>query len=330
MEKRALRGADVKRIVVSNISLIVFVILFVTSIILSPVFLSMANITNILRQQFPFMLIALGAMLVIMTGGIDLAAGQILGFGSTFLVILVNGLNLNTWPRLLLGCLIVIVVCGGFGFISGFFTAYFKMAAFIVTLAMMRIVEGITFISCAGQPLRLNPAWESTRVLNSFANHRWLGIPVAVYFAFAVMFVFMFIIKYTSYGRLLIASGSNPMAVRLSGINEKAYKLSAFVISGALAGMGGIFITARTSMSTPATGGGGFELDAIAAVVIGGASIAGGKASVANTILGVFALALIGNIMNLMAISAFTQRVVLGVIILAAVFMTTMVSKKQD
>lgn len=329
-ENKVAATIKVKKTVIDNISLIIFVILMIISAFSSRSFLTARNITNILRQQFPYMLIALGAMLVIMTGGIDLATGQILGFASTCLVVLMQAMTLDTVPKLILGFAIVLVASCVFGLISGVLIAYFKMAAFIVTLAIMTIAEGVTYIICNGQPLRLEADWPATKFLNAFTDDRWLGIPICVYFAFFIVLLFIFMIRCTAYGRLVMASGSNDVAVRLSGINEKIYKLSSYLIGAGLAGIGGIYVTCRTSMSTPSTGGGGYELDAIAAVVIGGANLNGGKASVVNTILGVFVLALIGNIMNLMSIAAYPQKIVKGIIIIFAVLFTTIADQKSD
>ncbi len=321
---------NIKKIVIEYISLIIFVLLMIVSSLASDSFLTARNITNILRQQFPYVLIALGAMLVIMTGGIDLASGQILGFASTFLVVVMQGLNLDSGLGLALAVVMVIAMSCVFGAINGILISYFKMAAFIVTLALMTIAEGVTYMICNGQPLRLEASWTSTKLLNAFTDSRFLGIPLCVYFALIVVLIFVFVIKYTAYGRLIMACGSNDTAVRLSGINEKIRRFSAYVISAGLAGIGGIYVTCRTSMSTPSTGGGGYELDAIAAVVIGGANLAGGKASVINTVLGVFVLALISNIMNLMSIAAYPQLVVKGVIIILAVLFKTLADKKAS
>ena len=319
----------IRKVILDNISLIIFVLLVVVSSFLSDSFLTARNLTNILRQQFPYMLVALGAMLAIMTGGIDLASGQILGFASTFLVVLMQSMTLDTVPKLLLGVLIVVLASCVFGAISGVLISYFKMAAFIVTLAITQIASGVAYIICNGQPLRLDASWASTKLLNSFTDDRWLGIPICVYFAFLIVLIFVFLIKYTPFGRLIMATGSNDQAVRLSGINEKAYRMSAYIIGAGLAAFAGIYVTCRTSMSTPSTGSGGYELDAIAAVVIGGANLTGGKASVVNTILGVFVLALIGNIMNLMSIAAYPQKVVKGIIIIIAVLFTTVADKRS-
>lgn len=328
--KNTKKSINLKEFLIRYISLIIFILLMIISSLASDSFLTARNITNILRQQFPYVLIALGAMLVIMTGGIDLSPGQVLGFASTFLVVVMQKMTLDTVPKLLLAFVLVIAASCAFGAINGILVSYFKMAAFIVTLAVMTIAQGATYIICNGQPLRLEAGWSSTQFLNAFTDNRWLGVPICVYFSLLVVLAFIFVIRYTSYGRLVMACGSNDTAVRLSGINEKIYRFSAYVVSSGLAGIGGIYVTCRTSMSTPSTGGGGYELDAIAAVVIGGANLSGGKASVVNTVLGVFVLALISNIMNLMSVAAYPQMVVKGIIIALAVLFKTLADKKPD
>lgn len=154
-------------------------------------------------------------------------------------------------------------------------------------------------------------------------------MPVAVYVALAFVILFIFLVKYTTYGRLTIASGSNETAVRLSGINVNVYKAAAYTVCGVLSALAGIFVTCRAAIGTPATVSGGYELDAIAAVVIGGANLNGGKASVVNTVIGVLIMALIGNIMNLLSIAAYPQKVVKGVIIIASVLLQSLGRKKQ-
>ena len=154
-----------------------------------------------------------------------------------------------------------------------------------------------------------------------------IGMPLAVWFVILVVLIFWFFMKYTSFGRMIIATGSNETAVRLAGINVKKYKFSAYMISSAMASIAGILLASRAAMGTPASGQ-SFEMDAIAACVIGGASLSGGVGKVTNTIIGVLVIALIGNIMNLLSVAAYPQQVIQGAIIIVAVLMNKGEQKK--
>ncbi len=329
MEK--VKKFDFKTFFVNNNAILIFVLLVIVASCMSSNFLSSRNVMNILRQQAPYALIGIGAMLTIMTGGIDLSIGSTLGVGSVVIALVLTKWNITSIGGLFLAILLTALVGAVIGLLNGILVAYFKMAAFIATLAVMTIGQGIAYISTNGQPVRLmvdDSAAAQALVEFSKMKDPVLGIPAAVYVALLVILIFCFIIKKTAYGRLLIASGSNEVAVRLSGINVNRYKASAYIICGALSATAGIFVTSRAASATPSTTGGGYELDAIAAVVIGGANLEGGKASVVNTIIGILIMAVIGNIMNLMSIAAYPQKVVKGIIIIVAVLLKSLGNKK--
>ena len=329
-EAKALKKFNYKKFFKENNTLIIFILLIIVSACLSSNFLTYRNITNVLRQQVPYVLLGIGSMLVIMTGGIDLSCGAILGVGSVVIALFLERGNVVTVPGLM-GCVVLTALIGALvGLANGVLVAYCKMAAFIATLAVMTIAQGIAYILTSGQPIRL-PDTAATKALVAFAEVRdpLIGMPVAVYVALAFVILFIFLVKYTTDGRLTIASGSNETAVRLSGINVNVYKAAAYTVCGVLSALAGIFVTCRAAIGTPATVSGGYELDAIAAVVIGGANLNGGKASVVNTVIGVLIMALIGNIMNLLSIAAYPQKVVKGVIIIASVLLQSLGRKKQ-
>jgi ribose transport system permease protein len=203
------------------------------------------------------------------------------------------------------------------GGISGYLVAYHKMAPFIATLALMSIVRGLGFIFSKGAPIIVA---ESASALTKFGSASFLGIPNPAWILLLVFASVAIALKYNTFGRIVIAIGSNEEAVRLSGIKVAQYKLGVYIIAGALSAIAGILLTARTSVGAPVTGV-AMELDVIAAVVIGGASLMGGRGSAINTLLGVFILGMIGNIMNLMTIPAYSQQVIKGLIIIFAVLM---------
>ena len=320
---------DVKQFIIDNNAIMIFILLVIVAGCMSSNFLTVNNIMNIVRQQVPYALVAIGAMLVMMTGGIDLSAGAVLGVGSCAIALFLQKLNLTSIGPYTTLFRSTVLVGALFGLFSGILVAYCKIAAFIATLAVMTIADGAAYIATNGQPVRLKVGTASADAMIEFAKNKFLGIPLAVYVALVIVLVFMFIVKKTAYGRLLVACGSNEVSVRLSGINVKKYKTTAYIIAGALSALAGTFVTCRAASATPATTGGGYELDAIAAVVIGGASLDGGKASVVNTIIGVLIMAIIGNIMNLLSIAAYPQKVVKGLIIIAAVLLQQVGSRNE-
>ncbi len=181
----------------------------------------------------------------------------------------------------------------------------------------MSIVRGLGFMFSKGAPIIIS---ESSAVLADFGSGKFWGIPNPALIMFLVFIITFILLKYNAFGRIVIAIGSNEEAVRLSGIKVTLYKYSVYAIAGGLSALAGIISTARTSVGSPVTGI-GMELDVIAAVVIGGASLMGGKGSAVNTLLGVLILGMIGNIMNLLTIPAYSQQVIKGMIIILAVFL---------
>jgi ribose transport system permease protein len=217
------------------------------------------------------------------------------------------------------------------GSLNGLLISYLKMAPFIATLAVTTMARGAAFMLTGGSPIRLpiDKVTDAGSVaLVDFGQYGdpLIGLPRAVWLVGVVTVLFWFIMKYTSLGRLLIASGSNETALRLSGVSASRYKFISYAISGMMAALGAILLSARAGISTPAAGSGN-ELTAIAACVIGGASLSGGKGKITNTVVGVLIMALIGNIMNLLSIAAYPQQVIQGVIIILAVVLNSLDTK---
>jgi ribose transport system permease protein len=205
---------------------------------------------------------------------------------------------------------------------NGVLVAVFGLAAFVATLAMMTIGRGIAYMLSNGQPVRFPKELPTAQLLQAFGNKGLPGLetPWPVVFALVLLGMFIFLLNRTSWGRLTVATGSNETAVRLAGLPVWKYKFLAYTICGALSALAGIIVTARTAVGTPVTGI-GLELDAIAACVIGGALLSGGKGTVVNTMIGVLILGLIGNIMNLLSVPAYPQQIIKGLIIILAVLL---------
>ena len=292
-------------------TVLIFLIMLLVSALVSDAFFTANNLSNLVRQVAPIGIISMGMLLVILTGGIDLSVGSVVA-----MIGVLTGLFTYHMPLSL--ALLAALACGVLaGSISGYLVAFHRLAPFIVTLAMMSILRGLGFMFSKGAPVIID---ESAAVLTAFGSGKFLGIPNPALIMFLVFILTFIVLKYNAFGRIVIAIGSNEESVRLSGIKVSLYKYSVYAIAGALAALAGIVSTARTSVGSPVTGI-AMELDVIAAVVIGGASLMGGKGSAVNTLLGVFILGMIGNIMNLMTIPAYSQQVIKGLIIILAVFL---------
>lgn len=298
-----------KKELLKNNTLIIFLLLLVVSSLVSGSFLTANNIANLLRQVAPIGLISLGMFLVILTGGIDLSVGSIVAtIGVVFAL-------LSYQVYLPVALAISIMLGLGIGVISGYLVAYRKIAPFIATLAMMTIVRGAGFLFSKGAPISVGVHSSGILMLGTSS---FLGIPFSAWILL-IIFAAVFIgIRYHVFGRKIIAVGSNEEAVRLSGISVERVKFSVYVIAAFFTAIAALMMVGRTGVGT-ANIGVGLELDAIAAVVIGGASLSGGRGSVLNTLLGVLILGMIGNIMNLLDVTSYLQQLIKGVIIILAV-----------
>jgi len=326
MERKRLRPSiDLRRLLKSNSAYLILIGLIIISSILSPVFFSAQNITNIFRQQASAMLLAIGSMLVIITAGIDLSTGAILAISNVCVAYFITKLGFFTPSGILLSIVVGVVVGTVFGCANGAIVSWLNMPPFIVTLAMMTMVRGVAYVITYGSPIRL----PVDPVLN-VGGHAFfyfgqngdpfLGVPYTAWIVVVFIVFFWFLMRFTTFGRILVSTGSNTDAARLAGINVKRYIFSAYALSGFLAGVAGVLITARAGIATPNVGN-GFELNAIAAVVIGGASLSGGKGTIGKTVVGVFIVALISNVMTLTNVPPYPQQIIQGAIIIIAVLL---------
>jgi len=284
--------------------------LCVIATILSPAFLSQANMTNVFRQIALYGFVSIGMTFVILTKGIDLSVGSIIGVCAVTTALLLG----QGWP-IALAVPAVLLVGIIMGVISGVGIAVFQIPPFIMTLGMMVMGRGLALTLANGQPISLG-----SRAM----EFSWLGrgmvagvpVPVIV-FALAAAIAF-FVLRYTAYGRQVFAVGSNSEAARLSGINVTLVTFSVYVVSAFLAALTALIFVSRLTVGEP-TAGTGIELEAIAITVIGGTSLFGGEGGIIGTIIGTAILSVLANIMNLVGISPFTQQIVKGAIIVVAV-----------
>ncbi len=300
------------RLVLEYSPLIVLFLMMGIAFFLTDSFYSVENATNILRQSVPLGIVSLGLLFVILTGGIDLSVGSLMA-----LVSVAVALTIPTYG--LVGALAIGIVVGtAFGMFSGVLVAYFRIAPFIATLATMTIARGVAQIVSKGQPVFIE-----NDLFNDFGVENFLGLPTTFYVLIACFLVALFLYSRTVFGRLIISIGSNETATRFAGIRVARYKFGVYAIAGLACALGGIIASTRTGVGSPIMAI-GFELDAIAAVVVGGASLSGGRGKVFNTLIGVLILSIISNIMNLMNIPGYHQAVVKGVIIILAVMLESL------
>lgn len=306
-----------KDFIINNNTFLILLLLIVISAMLSDTFLTPMNLRNILLQQAGPILVAIGLLYVILAGGIDLSVGSLMALGATVSALLITDIGLHF--SVSIGIAVIIGVL--FGVFSGFLVAYTGIQGFVATLATMTIARGVAFVITNGRPVRI----ESNTI--DLLVSKDLMYPI-IFITILLIIIFTIIQRYTGFGRKIVAIGSNETAVKLAGVRTKLYVMSTYAISGGLAALAGVFIAARSSTGS-ATVGMGQELDAIAAVVIGGASLMGGRGFVLNTVAGALILGLIGNIMNLMAVPSYPQDIIKGVIIIAAVLLQIVTSKKE-
>jgi ribose transport system permease protein len=300
-------------------SLIALVVLCIIIAILSDKFLTMDNGWNVLRQISVNICISVGMTLIVLTAGIDLSVGSILALcGAITAGLLKNGVRLQAADLFigftLLGALLAGIISGSLlGLFNGFVITKFNVPPFVSTLAMLTIARGLTMLWTQGHPIsNLGPSF-------AVIGTGWmLGIPVPVWIAGVVVLLAIFITRQTRLGRYIYAIGGNENAAILSGISIPKVKLIVYSIAGALAAVGGIMVTSRLDSAQP-NAGTGYELDAIAAVVIGGTSLSGGKGSIGGTVMGAVIIGVLNNGLVLLNVSPFWQQVVKGAVILIAV-----------
>jgi ribose transport system permease protein len=297
-----------KNFFIQNKAMITFLALFFVMSAFNPYFLTIENLLLVLQQSSINSIIAVGMMFVILTRGIDLSVGSSLALSAMFCASMVyNGFNLVI-------VFILTLFIGIFlGFISGIIVVKGQVQPFIATLVTMTLFRGLTLLYSQGYPIAaISDKFEC------IGNGRFFGVPIPVIITAIVYFLAYFILKYTRFGRYVYAVGSNEEATKLAGINISKIKLYVYMICGLLSSLAGLILVSRLSSSQP-TAGIGYELDAIAAVVLGGTSLFGGKGNIIGTLMGSLIIGLIGNSLNLLDISSYYQLIVKSIVILIAV-----------
>ncbi|PSJ45362.1 sugar ABC transporter permease [Zobellella endophytica] len=292
--------------------IIAFFVLCAALAMISPYFLTTNNIINVLRQTSINGILALGMTFVILTRGIDLSVGSMVACAAMVAASFATGAgNTSVFIPVILGLGVGLAL----GSINGLMIARFAIPPFVMTLGMLSMARGLTYIYNDGMPIsNLNTSFRF------IGQGELLGIPMPVVLFLSVFLICWAILKFTTYGRYIYAVGGNPKAARTSGIRVRWVLFSVYAISGLLCGLAGLLLSARTSAALPQAGV-AYELDAIAAVVIGGTSLAGGVGTVVGTLFGALIIGVLNNGLDLMGVSSFYQQVVKGAIIVLAVML---------
>jgi ribose transport system permease protein len=300
-------------------SLLAVLVMVIALSVLSDRFLTPENGWNVLRQISVNLCLSVGLTLVILSGGIDLSVGAVLALaGAVSAQLLKHGIDL---PALgvhleftIAGAVLAAVGVGTVaGFTNGLVVTRLLLPPFVATLAMMSIARGLTMLWTGGFPITgLDPAF------GFIGTGAWAGVPMPVWIVLALVAAALILCHRTAFGRHLYAVGGSERAARLTGLRVDRIKVAVYIAGGALSGIAGLLVTARLDSAQP-NAGTGYELDAIAAVVIGGTSLSGGRGSVSGTVLGCLLIGLLNNGLTLLNVSPFWQQVIKGLVTLIAV-----------
>ena len=302
-------------------TVIALIILMAVITIINSNFLTANNLLNLLLQVTSNALIAFGMTFVILTGGIDLSVGSILALSSALTAGLLGSgmpVTLAILISLILGCIL--------GMMNGLLISYGKLAPFIVTLATMTIFRGATLVYTNGNPI--TKGLSDTFLFQFLGQGYIVGIPFPVIIMFIVFIVLYVLLHKTAFGKSVYAIGGNEKAAYISGVKLNKVKIIIYSISGIMASISGLIITSRLSSAQP-TAGASYEMDAMAAVVLGGTSLSGGKGRILGTLIGALIIGVLNNGLNIIGVSAFWQQVVKGVVILIAVLIDRFKVVKQ-
>lgn len=310
-------GANIRTFIARNGALVGLVLLCLVLAFATPAFLTGANLLNVGIQASTIAILAFGETFAIVAAGIDLSGGAVAAFSSMVVAYTGASLGMPAWLTVIVG-----VLAGAFfGALSGIANAFLKLPSFIATLATMSIARGLTLVISDGRPI-------STSGLVNFFGSTVLGIPVPIVTMIIMGVIAAVILDFTSIGRSIYAVGGNMEASRLSGIHVHKTQIIVFVLSGIFAAVAGLVIAGRLHSVQPQAAS-GYEMDAIASTVIGGASLSGGKGKISGTFVGAILLAVIRNGLNILNVSSFWQQVVIGLVIAIAVSIDTL-RRKQD
>ncbi|TDD53817.1 ABC transporter permease [Nonomuraea terrae] len=312
---RSRRGADL--IVKSNL-LLVFLALCVVASLLAPQFLTGRNIANLLQQSSLTGIVAIGMTMVVLTAGIDLSVGSVAAFGGMTIALLMAA-GVPVVPAIL-----VSVAAGAvFGAFMGGLSAYLSLPSFMTTLAGLTAVRGLTYLLTDGKPAEASGSEAFQLLGGGFIGY----VPIVGIIFVVITVLAAVVLRGTTFGEYVYAVGSNKEAARLSGLPVRGVITTVFAVSGALAALAGVLLTSRLTVGQP-TAFNGLELDAIAAVVLGGTNLFGGRGGVFGTFVAVLLLSVLRNLCNLLGLGSFFQMVVTGLILLVALVLNMLIERR--
>ncbi|MFD1415774.1 ABC transporter permease [Oceanobacillus jeddahense] len=298
--------------------MLILVLIIIIFSVLSPNFFTYSNFMSMLRQISVIGIIAAGQTLVIIKGGIDLSVGSIVAFAGV-----VSALTLASTGNTTLAIIAGLLVGALVGCLNGVLISKLKLSPLIVTLASMTLYGGVALVLSDGNPIIVSESGFN------FLGQGYVGpIPFPVFLLIAVYLVLFFILRKTIHGQYIYSIGGNEKATKLSGVKVDIHKIIVYTTSGLLAGLAAVILTARLSSASPVAGT-GYELDAIAAVILGGTSLFGGRGSVFGTLIGVAILGFLTSGMNLINVSPFYQDIAKGLIILFAVIIDRFINRDK-
>ncbi|WP_066685494.1 ABC transporter permease [Christensenella intestinihominis] len=308
---------------------IILILLFIIMAITSDAFIKPGNLLNILRNVSMTGIIAFGMTFVIIAGEIDLSVGSTVALSGVITALTAGKLSeagiMPMESAVVLGMILAVIVSIGIGLFNGFLLTKFKMPSFIITLGMLNLLYGVAAVISSGFPVTTLPSWYSVFGAGSIGGI----LPVPAVFLVAVFIIVLIILKYSRFGRAVYAVGGNPESARLSGINVNKVKTSVMMIVQACCAISGILLSSQV-MSGTFSFGRGWEMTAISAVIIGGASLAGGRGTASGTFLGLLFLGIINNAMTLNGVDEYVQYIVQGALIIGAVLINSFQNKKKD
>jgi len=310
-----------KKLLIKNSSIITLILMAIIAILVSPSFLSLFNITNLLRETTVIALISAGMTMVLLTGGIDLSVGSLIAVGGVF------SASMATYG-LIPALVLPIIITSLLGMISGLLISKIKIQPFIVTLAMMMAGRGIALVFSNERPI---PVQIDSKIYTFIGRGKILKyLPLSVFIMIIIYLAVWYILNQTSLGRNIYAVGGNEKAVKLMGINVNKVKVVVYTLSGFLAGIAGIIMTSWIGAGSP-NAGETYELDAIASAVIGGTLLTGGSGHITGTLTGALIMTMIRNVLNLAGVNSWYQWMIKGLIIIfAVVFQNKMRMKSKN
>lgn len=315
MEKKSF---DIKKFLMKYVMYLFLILMCIVLTVASDKFLTVTNLMTIIKQISIQSIVAIGMTMIIISGNIDLSVGSLVALCS------VSGAMIMNKGLPMIAAVIASVIIGALvGFITGGVTAKLKLHSFLVTLSLMTALRGLAQTMTNGRPVAGLPS-----AFGKFASASIGPVPLLVIYMIVLYAIFMYVMKYTAFGRSIYAVGSNQESARLSGINIEMVKTMVFVISGALCGIAGVLLTAKVRSGDP-TCANAWEMDTIAGAIIGGTDMNGGEGKLGGTIIGLLFVGILANGMVLLGVSAYMQSVIKGLVIFMAVIINSIQKRSQ-